>query len=164
MVDVRGSASSEHYTITARPNCSLSPAGTLCVFSIIAFIILAVSCTFALFGAWPTLPFAGAELIALWLCFRHIGRHAGDFERLIIDDDQIILETHTLGHDSHVALNGCWAGIVMEYMPDGACRRLALRSHGKEIEFGHLLNGAERLDLGKLLQSRIGINWRYIPR
>lgn len=156
MVDVCGSTSSVHYSITARPNCSLSPAGTLCAFSIIAFISLAIALGFTLLGAWPVLPFAGIELAILWLCFRHIWRHAHDYERLIIDDDRVIVEKHDLKCDSHIELNGYWAQVVMEYLPDGDCRRLALRSQGKEIEFGRLLNSEQRLDLGRRLRSRLG--------
>lgn len=156
MVDVSGSASSPHYSVTARPNCSLSPAGTLCAFSIIAMVTLAVSCGFALLGAWPILPFAGLELIVLWLCFRHVWRHAHDYERLTIDDDKVVVETHAPNRDSHVELNGYWARVVLECMPDGDCRRLALRSHGREIEFGRLLNSQERLDLARQLRLRLG--------
>ena len=156
MVDVCGSTSSLHYSITARPNSSLSPAGTLCAFAIITFTTLAIALGFTLLGAWPIIPFAGGELLALWLCFRHIWRHAHDFERLTIDDQKVVVEKHDPKHDSHVELNGYWAQVVMEYMPDGDCRRLALRSHGKEIEFGRLLNSEERLLLGRQLQTRLG--------
>jgi uncharacterized membrane protein len=156
VVDVSGSTSSVHYSITARPNCSLSPAGTLCAFCIIAFVTLAVALAFTLLGAWPILPFAGLELLILWFCFRHIWRHAHDYERLTIDDHKVIVEKHDPTCDSHVELNGYWAAVVLEFMPDGDCRRLALRSHGKEIEFGRLLNSEEKLDLGRVLQSRLG--------
>lgn len=156
MVDVSGSTSSVHYSITARPNCSLSPAGTLCAFFIIAFATLTIAIGFTLLGAWPILPFAGLELLILWLCFRHVWRHVHDYERLTIDDHMVIVEKHDLACDSHIELNGYWARVVMEVMPDGDCRRLALRSHGKEIEFGRLLNNEERLDLGRVLQSRLG--------
>ncbi|MGJ0535108.1 MAG: DUF2244 domain-containing protein [Methylocystis sp.] len=156
MVDVCGSTSSVHYSITARPNCSLSPAGTLCAFFIITFVTLTIASGFTLLGAWPVLPFAGIELLILWLCFRHIWRHVHDYERLTIDDHKVIVEKHDPKCDSHIELNGYWAQVVMEYMPDGECRRLALRSHGKEIEFGRLLNSEERLNLGRQLQSRLG--------
>lgn len=156
MVDVCGTTSSVHYSITARPNCSLSAGGTLCVFSIVAAVTLAISFGFTLLGAWPVLPFASLELLILWLCFRHLWRHAHDYERLTLDDDKVILEKHDPKSDSHIELNSYWAQVVMDIMPDGDCRRLALRSHGREIEFGRLLNSEERLDLGRRLQLRLG--------
>lgn len=156
MVDVVGTASSQHYSITARPNCSLSPATSLCVFGIIALITLLLSLAFTLLGAWPVLPFAGAELLALWLCLRQLRRHAGDYESLTLDDDRIVLEAHAPGRDSHAELNGCWARVVMECTRDGGCKRLALRSHGREFEFGRLLSSDERLALGLQLTARLG--------
>lgn len=156
MVDVSGTTSSAHYSITARPNCSLSAASTLCVFSIIAFVTLGISLSFALLGAWLVLPFAGIELVVLWLCFRHVWRHVHDFERLVIDNDKVIVDMHDPQSDCHIELNSYWAQVVMDMLPDGECRRLALRSHGKEIEFGRLLNSRERLDLGLNLKARLG--------
>jgi uncharacterized membrane protein len=44
----------------------------------------------------------------------------------------------------------------MECMADGGCSRLALRSHGREIEFGSFLNSDERLHFGRQLTSRLG--------
>lgn len=156
MVDVSGSTSSVHYSIIARPNCSLSPAGTLCVFSSIAMLTLGSALGFALIGAWPVLPFAGAELIALYAGFHYFWRHAGDYERLSIDDDRVVVDTHEPGRDRHVELSGYWAQVVLDRMPDGYCRRLALRSHGREVEFGRLLNSEERLVVGRQLKSRLG--------
>lgn len=156
MVDISGSASSEHYSITARPNNSLSPMATLCVFSIISLITLIFSLGFVLIGAWPVLPFAGTELLALGLGFYHIWRHTGDFERLTMDDDKVIVETHEPGRDKRVELSGYWARVVLDCMPDGYCRRLALRSHGREVEFGRHMTSEERLSLALQLKPRLG--------
>lgn len=156
MVDVCGSTSSVHYSITGRPNCSLSPAGSLCVFFMIALVTLLVAFTFFIMGAWPVVPFAGAELVAFYLCLRHVWVHASDYERLTIDHDRVVVEKHGPGLDQQIELSGYWARVIMDCKPDGYCRRLALRSHGKEIEFGHFLSSEERLNVGRLLESRLG--------
>ena len=156
MVDISGTAASVHYSVTARPNCSLSLAGTLYVFSIIALITLTISFGFVLAGAWLVLPFAGFELFALGYGFYHILLHAGDFERLTIDDNKVTIETHEQGHDERIELNGYWARLVLDCMPDGYCRRLALRSHGREVEFGHHMTSEERLNLALQLKPRLG--------
>ncbi|MGZ8262462.1 MAG: DUF2244 domain-containing protein [Methylotenera sp.] len=156
MVDISGTAASVHYSITARPNCSLSPVGTLSVFTIISLLTLIFSFGFVLIGAWPVLPFAGAELLALGLCFYHVWHHTGDFERLTIDDDKLIVETHEPGHDKRIELNGYWARLVLDCMPDGYCRRLALRSHGREVEFGRHMTSEQRLNLARQLKPRLG--------
>ena len=156
MVDICGTASSVHYSVTARPNCSLSPAGTLCVFSIIVLISLSLSFSFLLIGAWPVLPFTVTELFALGYCFYHVLRHSEDFERLNMDDDKVTVETHELGQDKRTELSGYWAKIVLDCMPDGYCRRLALRSHGREVEFGRHMTSEERLQLVDQLKPRLG--------
>lgn len=156
MVDISGTTSSVLYSVTARPNCSLSLVGTLCVFSIIALISLILTFVFVLIGAWPVLPFAGAELVALGYSFYHVLHHASDFERLTIDDDKIIVEMHELGLDKRIELSGYWARVVLDCMPDGYCQRLALRSHGREIEFGRHMTSEERLKLAQQLKPRLG--------
>ncbi len=156
MLDVSNTAASEHYSITARPNCSLPPAACACVFSFIAFISLSVALVFTMLGAWPVLFFSGLELLGLGWGFGYTCRHAGDYERLTIDDGKIVVERHDPDHDYLWELSCYWACVVMDCQPDGGCRRLALRSHGREIEFGNFLSGKERYDIGKQLKSRFG--------
>ena len=156
MVDIWGTTSSLHYCVTARPNCSLSPTGTLCAFSIIVLISLCLSFGFVLIGAWPVLFFSGAELFALGYCFYHVLRHAGYFEQLTIDDDKVVVEVHELGLDKRVELSGYWTRLVLDCMPDGYCRWLALRSSGREVEFGRHMTSEERLELASQLRPRLG--------
>jgi uncharacterized membrane protein len=67
----------------ARRNKSLSSSGRQLVFSFILAVSLgiAVGC-FPLFGAWPIQPFDGLEMAVLYPAFRHMDRHAADFERI----------------------------------------------------------------------------------
>lgn len=156
MVDVCGTASSVHFSITARPNRALSPGSALCVFALVAVVTMLFALGCLLLGAWPVVPFAVVELMAFFLSFRYVWRHGGDYERLSMDDDKILLEMHEPGRDRHMELSGYWTMVLLDYMPDGHCRRLALRSHGREIEFGRFLNSDERLSLGRQLKSRVG--------
>ena len=154
MVDVSGTALSEHYSITARPNCSLTPAGSFCVISVITLFTLALAIGFTLIGAWPVLIFAIIELYVVYYCFNQLLRHAWDYEQLTIDGDNVMVVQHEPGHDTQVELNSYWARVVMECDADGSCRRLALVSHGREIEFGRHMSGDERMVLGQQLMPR----------
>ncbi len=155
MVDVSGTASSEHYSITARPNSSLTPAGALCVVILISLFTLAVATVCALIGAWPVLIFAFIELYVVYCCFNQYLRHAWDYEQLTIDGDKVEVVRHELGHDDmQVNLNSFLANVVMECDPDGSCRRLSLVSNGREVEFGRLMSCDERMILGKQLKPR----------
>lgn len=155
MVDICGTASSERYSVTARPNCSLSPAGTLFVFCMIALVSLSLSISLLLIGAWPVLPFAMTELLALGYCFYHVLCHSGDFERLTMENDKVIVEIHELRQDKRIELSGYWARMVIDCMPDGYCRRLALQSRGREVEFGRHMTSEERLRLAQQLKPRL---------
>lgn len=156
MVDISGTTSPMHYCVTARPNCSLSPSGTLCAYSIIVLISLCFSCIFVFIGAWPVLLFAGIELSALGYCFYHVLCHAGDYEQLTIDDDKVIVKIHEQGQDQRVELSGYWTRMVLECMPDGYCRWLALRSSGREVEFGRHLTSEQRLQVANQLRPMLG--------
>jgi len=43
----------------------MSPAGLALTFLSLAAVVLAIGSGFALVGAWPVLPFAGLEVLAL---------------------------------------------------------------------------------------------------
>lgn len=156
MVDISGTTSPVHYSVTVRPNCSLSPTDTLRVFFVIALISLSFSLVFVLIGAWPVLFFAGAELLALGYCFYHVLRHAGDYEQLTIDDDKVVVQIHEQGRDRCVKLSGYWTRLVLDCMPDGYCRWLALRSSGCEVEFGRHMTSDERLKVARQLRPILG--------
>jgi uncharacterized membrane protein len=50
-------------------NCSMSPAGLAVAFAVLAIVTIAIGTGFALAGAWPVLPFAGLEVVALAVAF-----------------------------------------------------------------------------------------------
>ncbi len=63
----------------SKPNCSISPAGLLCVFAALAAVALTIGIGFAMLGAWLILPFAGLEIVALGIAFvANARRIAGD--------------------------------------------------------------------------------------
>ena len=74
-------------TIIAQPNCSASWRSNQLVLACLSAVSLTIAAMFALAGAWPILPFAGLELMALggalyyvsWkLHYRHVIRVEGD--------------------------------------------------------------------------------------
>ena len=58
----------------ARPNCSLDTLGRRILIGGLVLVSLIVSGGFLLAGAWIVLPFAGLELVALFLAFHAIAR------------------------------------------------------------------------------------------
>ena len=135
----------------ARRNNSLSSTGRLLVFAFLVVVSVGIAAAFAVFGAWLVLPFAGLEMLVLYWAFRYIERHAGDYEAIEIDGDRVRVERLDGGSASSEVFSRYWARAVVE--PDGS--RLALRSHGRELEIGSTLSEAERLELGHALQHRL---------
>ena len=134
----------------ARRNNSLSSTGRLLVFVFIFVVSVGIAAAFAYFGAWLILPFAGLEMLVLYLAFRYIERHAADYELIEIDGDRVTVERFEAGRTRSQAFNRYWARVVVSQ--DG---RLALRSHGREFEIGRALSDAQRLELAQALRRRL---------
>lgn len=139
------------FSRVARRNNSLSSTGRLLVFVFIFVVSVGIAAAFAAFGAWLILPFAGLEMLVLYLAFRYIERHAADYERIEIDGDQVRIERLDGGSLSTAALSRYWARVAVSR--DGS--RLALRSHGREFEIGRALSDEQRRELAQALQRRL---------
>lgn len=151
MSNAAGGATAD-YVYTARRNNSLSSSGRRLVFGFIVTVSLGIAAAFALvFGAWPILPFAGIEMGVLYIAFRYMDRHAADYERITIRGDSVEIEVREGTVVRNHQLNRYWAHVVCE--GDGA--RLALRSHGHDVEVGRHLCDEERLEMARGLAREL---------
>lgn len=144
------------YSITAGRNCSLSSSGRVLVFGVLFCVSLGISTGFALVGAWPVMPFAGLEMLVLYWAFRCVGRHAGDFDRIILCGDRLTVEKAQLDEVRRYEFNRYWAQVVLRADAEGRRCRLTLRSHGREVEFGAFLTDSERMALAHQLRKELG--------
>ena len=142
------------YLLVARRNNSLTSAGRAIVLGSLVFISLAISLAFALHGAWLVFPFAGAEMIVLFFAFRYVDRHAADYESIAIRGDRVLGERWETGRLSRFELNRCWAQVVLDREQPGRTT-LALRSHGRQVEFGHHLTQEQREALARTLREQL---------
>ena len=140
------------FVYTARRNNSLSSNGRRFVFGFILTVALGIAVAFSLvFGAWPIVPFAGIEMAVLYGAFRYIDRHAGDYERITIRGDSVVVEVREGSRVTRHELNRCWAQVVCE--ADGV--RLALRSHGRDVEVGRHLSNEQRAEMARELKREL---------
>ena len=138
------------YDYTARRNNSLSSSGRRLVFGFILTVSLGIATAFSLvFGAWPIMTFAGIEMAVLYLAFRYIDRHAADYERITIRDGSVAVEVREGTEIRRFELSRYWAHVVCEGP------RLALRSHGREIEVGRHLCDEQRVDMARELRQEL---------
>lgn len=142
--------------LTRRIN-SLSEREFGIVVGSLAGFSLAVAVVFSMLGAWLILPFAGLEAMALYWAYRWVQRHAQDSESLVIRGDAVVLAVREAAQTRLYEFNRAWAQLVVESHArwHSGDVRLALRSHGNEVEVGRYLDGSGRQRLARELKSRL---------
>lgn len=143
------------FVLVSRHNNSLSSTGRNAVLVSFVLVSLAISLAFALHGAWMILPFAGAEMALLYLAFRAIGRRAGDYESISICGDRVLIERWETGRPTRVEFNRFWAQVIVQPGRLGGADVLALRSHGREVEFGRHLTPEQRAQVARTLKQQL---------
>ncbi len=119
--------------------------GSLCL------LPLLIAAGFAAMGAWMIIPFAGLEATALLIAAAVFLRRAGDFERVDVRGDRILVEVRERGLAEQFEFHRGWARVVT-----GKAGKLALRSHGRTVEIGRYCSEEGRQMLARELHSRLG--------
>jgi len=153
-MDCADASEPAEYLLVARRNNSLTSAGRAIVFGSLVAVSLAISLAFAFLGAWLVFPFAGAEMVVLYLAFRYVDRHAADYESITIRGDRVLVERWETGKVRRFELNRWWAQVVLNREHPGGTT-LALRSHGRQVEFGHHLTQEQREALAQTLREQL---------
>jgi uncharacterized membrane protein len=144
-------------TFVARRNNSLSPVGGRLVLGFLALFVLAISVGFAFSGAWLVFPFGGLDLLFVYLAFRHMERHAADYERMSLHDDTIVIERGQRGRTRKFEFNRHWAQFDYREPRGMESGKLILRSHGVDVEFGMYLTDEQRADVARRLKENLKI-------
>lgn len=140
------------YVHIGRRNNSLSRSGRLLALCCLVGVPLGIALVFGLAsGAWPVLPFAGLEGVALCLAFACVSRHAGDYELVAIGGDRVNVEIVEGQAVRRFELNRHWARVVCE----AGSGRVALRSHGRKLEIGRHLCAEQRAALADALKRKL---------
>lgn len=145
------------FAIIARPNCSLSPAARRTFLYFLATVVFGIAIVFAWFGAWLLLPFAGAEVGLLVWAFRHCDEHAGDYEKISISGDRLLVECKDAAALTCHEFSRHWAQVTVN-QSQGACQ-VTLGSHGRAVEVGRYMSGEARRALAKELRMQLGNQW-----
>ena len=148
-------AGAMEYIYTAAPNRSLSKEDRRWVVIVIAVPVLGIGAAFAWLGLYWVLPFAGLEVLVLWMCFRLMALRDGDFERLSLDGTRLLLERSEGGKPYRLELNRFWTRARLQCAWGEHSCRLVLCSHGRDYEFGRHLSDAARRELARQLQARL---------
>ncbi|MGD8790515.1 MAG: DUF2244 domain-containing protein, partial [Burkholderiales bacterium] len=110
------------FEIISRRNNSSSRNARLLVFGSLGLFTLLIAVGFVLMGAWPVLPFAGLECVALLLAYVWLYRHDDDYELIAIDGDDIVVEAQDGGKLERRQLSRYWARVIVEEKRVGQTR------------------------------------------
>lgn len=142
----------------AYPYCS---SRTDCSSRLLIWAVVVVSgviaCGFTLAGAWLVWPFAGAEIAALWMALRYLRRHRGDQERIVRNNQQLVVERVIGGHVEHFEFHPYWARLRIATSVASGDIHLFIGSHGREVEIGRQLDGAQKKRLAVELRKSFGL-------
>ncbi|HKW37550.1 MAG TPA: DUF2244 domain-containing protein [Burkholderiales bacterium] len=150
-------ASESGFDLTLKRNCSISPHDLLWVLAFAACVSLGIGAGFALLGAWPILPFAGLEVLALAAAFYVNGRHAADYERIALSGERLLVEASDAGRIELHEFNPRRLRIDERRL--GRELRLLLRSSGTELEIGRHLDAERRASLAARLRRSLSRCW-----
>jgi len=142
--------------VVIRPNCSLSWRANK--FLLLGFSVLVglVAGFFAWHGFWMVLPFAGLELLALFIGLYLVAQRSQECQVISIDSQSVSIEIGRRRVEQRWVLVRFWARVVLERCPkQWYPSRLLIRSHGKVVEIGRFLNEDERHRLAKELSRSL---------
>ena len=127
------------------------------MFAALACVSLGLATAFAAAGAWPVLPYSVLEIGLLACAFAWCERHAGDWERLSVAGDRVIVESRVGGKQQRREFNRYWLRVEVERQGVRRTPTLYLRGGGASWEFGHALPEGERLAVMSELRKLTGM-------
>ncbi len=133
-------------------NCALSPRQLGAWFGVLALVSIGIAALFAAQGAWPVVPFAGVEVVALAVAYVVYGRHAADYEKIVLAGDRVLVETASANLLSRREWPRAW--LRVEY--EGGPRELIRLVHGREaLVVGRYVADKERGELATQLRTSL---------
>ena len=108
-----------------------------------------------LYGAWPVLPYAGLEMLVLWLGFRWIAGHDNDFERITVSGSELRYEWQVRQQSDSRSWNRHWSTLLCRTR--GSRVELRVRSHGHESVIGRMMMDEDRIKLAESLRALLRV-------
>jgi len=137
------------------PNRPLSPRGLLFVLGVVACFSFIAGMLFVLQGAWPIIPFFGADVLALALAFAVCVRAARKRERLLLTYDRLVIERIAPnGRTAREEIDPYWLRVDHQDPERTGCE-LALVHREKRWVIGSFLGPDDRATLAEALREAL---------
>lgn len=110
---------------------------------------------FLLMGAWPVMGCFGLDVALVYIAFKLNYRAARAYELVELTPSTLtLMQVSASGETKSFEFNPYWVRVLFTERPDGG-NHLKLASHGRELEFGRLLNDEERRDFAHALSGAL---------
>jgi uncharacterized membrane protein len=139
------------FSVVSRRNSSLARRDRRTAFGLAAAASFAVALGFLVAGAWPVLPYSALEIALLGMAFLWVERRAGDWERVTVAGDRVIVERARRGRTDRREFNRRWLRVELH---EARARepQLLLRYAGEAMDFGSALPPARRVEVARALR------------
>ena len=114
-------------------HCSLTPAQLGWSYLSLCLVSLGIGSFFWLQGASLVMPFAMLELLAVGTAFVLYSRHAGDAEKIMLQDGQLVIELETAGRIQRAEFNREWVRVEPK---DGDGSLIEVSGQGRSVQVG----------------------------
>ena len=161
---VTTSRTASRLMIIVQPNCSASWRSNQLVLLAISVPSLTFAIGFALLGAWPILPFAGLELLALGSALYYVNWKLQYRHVITLSDDSVCIDKgfYLPRQSWKFPRQGTGLAIIPEQHPwDGP--ELSLQRTGESVSVGEFLNRDDSLKLADLLRQEIRVGSHSEP-
>jgi uncharacterized membrane protein len=150
-------ATAPEFCVVSRRNDSLGTRGRWALFTALCVGSFSLGLAFAVVGAWLVLPYCALEMALLYVAFRCIERRAGDWERVSVCGDRVIVERQRADVQVRQEFNRYWARVEVEAGGFNRPPRLKLRFAGREVQFGEDLPAAQRTRVARDLHRVLAV-------
>ena len=142
---------------TLKRNCSMSPRQFGSLIASLAIVSIGVASIFAYSGAWWILFFAFIEIVALVAAFVVYARHAGDYERIVVTPDAVIIEFNSGADVVRRQAHPAFARVEYPYPAEtaGGDSLIVLALGGKEVEVGRFVPHLKRERLAREIRAHL---------
>ena len=137
------------------PNRPLSRARILAALGAVALLSFSAGVIFKLQGAWPVVPFIGADVLVLAIAFAVCARAARKREHLVLTPERLVIERIAPnGRTSREEIDPYW--LTVEHQdPERTGADLALVARGRRWVVGSFLGADERASLAEALRDAL---------
>jgi uncharacterized membrane protein len=136
----------------------MSPRQFGMLFGSLAIVSMSVASVFAYSGAWWVLVFSCVEVAALLAAFVVYAKHAGDYERIVVSADALVIEFNS--GDRLVRQQAHPAFARVEYpsrggRAGGGDALIALAMAGRAVEVGRFVPRIKRAGLAREIRAHL---------